>query len=769
VTEVIAMETVDNSLTYLCQKIKEREQRTPLSFKEFLGLSEEKPDLILRNIFQVFYDMIYSYIGDGVDEYPDDPESINYVYYDCSSLFEDGTDHPFFADRLFANRLINHIASFKRGIQQNRIYIFEGPHGCGKSTFLNNLLMKFEQYTKTEGGSIYETVWRLDKKELGVVSDREAHYILEQLRSLVDSSASATQGDEKDQLFNLMNKEYLDVPCPSHDHPLLLIPKAYRRELLDDLIKDEDFKQRLISEKQFEWVFRDHPCTICMSLYQTLLDMFDSPSKVFEMVFARRYLFNRRLGQGISVFNPGDRITKTNVMTNQLLQNQLNSILRDSNSVRYLYSRYANTNNGIYALMDIKAHNKERFANLHGIISEGVHKVEDIEENVNSLFLALMNPEDQENVVDTQSFSDRITYIKIPYVLDYNTEVKIYKNVFGDQIETCFLPRVLQNFAKVIISTRLKQESEGLQEWIGDSEKYSLYCDKNLQLLKMDIYTGFIPPWLTEEDRKSFTAKRRRKVIAESETEGDKGFTGRDSIKIFNEFYSTYAKKDKLITMAMVCGFFEKHRDGLVRSVPEGFLDSLVCLYNYTVLQEVKESLYYYNEKRISREVQNYLFAINFEVGRTAKCVYTGEELEITEEFLEGIENRLLGLNSEKSQRWSFRKDAQNQYTSKTLTQEMHLDGKAIRETQLYQSLHQRYVHNLKENVLDPFLKNDNFRSAIKDYATEAFKSYDKRIREDVNLLMQNLKKKYGYTQQGAKEVCIYVVDNNLAQTFSGQ
>ena len=63
-TEVIAMETVDNSLTYLCQKIKEREQRTPLSFKEFLGLSEENPDLILRNIFQVFYDMIYSYIGD---------------------------------------------------------------------------------------------------------------------------------------------------------------------------------------------------------------------------------------------------------------------------------------------------------------------------------------------------------------------------------------------------------------------------------------------------------------------------------------------------------------------------------------------------------------------------------------------------------------------------------------------------------------------------------------------------------------------------------
>jgi len=41
------------------------------------------------------------------------------------------------------------------------------------------------------------------------------------------------------------------------------------------------------------------------------------------------------------------------------------------------------------------------------------------------------------------------------------------------------------------------------------------------------------------------------------------------------------------------------------------------------VLQEVKESLYCYNEERISKEIQNYLFAINFDIGRTERCVYT--------------------------------------------------------------------------------------------------------------------------------------------------
>ena len=155
-------------------------------------------------------------------------------------------------------------------------------------------------------------------------------------------------------------------------------------------------------------------------------------------------------------------------------------------------------------------HNIERLIELHNIISEGVHKVQDIEENVNSLFIALMNPEDKKNIQNIQSFSDRINYVNISYVLDLNTEVDIYRDIFGRHIDVAFLPRVLHNFARVIISSRLSLRSEAMLEWIGDTDKYRRYCDKNLQLLKMEIYTGYIPTWLTEEDRKRLTAKRRR-------------------------------------------------------------------------------------------------------------------------------------------------------------------------------------------------------------------------------------------------------------------
>jgi hypothetical protein len=220
--------------------------------------------------------------------------------------------------------------------------------------------------------------------------------------------------------------------------------------------------------------------------------------------------------------------------------------------------------------------------------------------------------------------------------------------------------------------------------------------------------------------------------------------------------------------MTMLYNFFVKTREDLHKALPKGFLDSLVRLYDYTILQEVKESLYYYNEEQISRDIQNYIFAVNFEGGSIEICTFTGDKLEITEEFLQDIEDRILGRSPDQKKRQEFRKETQKEYTSKTLTQEIMMGGKSLQETRLYESMHERYVYNLKEKVLDPFLENENFRRAIKDYDTEHFKTYSKRIKDDVSFLINNLCSRYHYTKQSAKEVCMYVIDRNLSKTFAG-
>ncbi|MEE8481668.1 MAG: serine protein kinase PrkA, partial [Desulfobacterales bacterium] len=255
------MEDIEKAIQSLNRSMIEQDQRSPTPFEEFLKVITARPTIAIRNVFQVFHDMVKTCVGEGIDEYHDDPESINFVSYDFSRLLVEGADHPFFADRLFANRFINHIEALRRGAQQNKIYIFDGPPGCGKSTFLNNLLRKFEEYTNTEDGSRFETVWRLDRKLFGGFTEHETMPFIEKLSQLMDNyvqnrdelsdnqnfpHSTRTQNKFfKEQNYPYLTEDYIEVPCPSHDHPILMVPKNYRRQFLDDLFKNDEFKWKL--------------------------------------------------------------------------------------------------------------------------------------------------------------------------------------------------------------------------------------------------------------------------------------------------------------------------------------------------------------------------------------------------------------------------------------------------------------------------------------------------------------------------------------------
>ena len=758
---------VDQTLDLLDKNINDYQRFVPVPFEKFLNSLKENPSQILRNIFQTFHDMIQYYVDESEDTITGDIDKLTFTNYDCSRLFVEDSENPYFTDMLFANRFMKQMEYLRHGAQQNRIYIFDGPHGCGKSTFLNNLLKKFEIYANTEKGLRYEIVWRLNIKKL---QDKDSSLSVSAFEKFIHYIEKEEDPDVKhgldDRLYAGTNTEYIEVPCISHDNPFLAIPKDQRRIVLDELIKNDEFKWRLFTEKEYEWVFKEEVCTICSSIYHSLLERLGNPTEVFKMLYARPYYFNRRLGNGISVFNPGDRPLKQNIIYNQMLQKRINALFRDSNVIHYLYSRFAKINNGIYALMDIKAHNIDRMVELHNIISEGLHKVEDIEERVDSLFFALMNPEDKSSIRDFPSFEDRIQYINIPYVLDFKTEVKIYHNIFGRHIEGSFLPMVLENFARIIICTRIGKKSLALTQWIKDPLKYKNFCDDQLLLLKMELFSGNVPKWLGEEDIKSLDNNMLTIIIAESEIYGKEGLSGRDAIKIFDRFYSKYAKEDRLINMSDLCTFFRKLDDQPKKIIPPGFLESLLRMYDYSILQQVKESLYYYNEERIVKDIKNYISAVTNDIDSIVKCIFTKEEIHVTEAFLESIENRLLSENMETKRRQEIRNDVLKEFTTRALSHEIMIEGKNIMETRLFESLYERYVHNLKKRVLEPFIENENFRNAIKDFDTDKFKAHDKRIKKDVKFMLDNLSKKFGYTTQGANEACIYVIDNGLANKF---
>jgi hypothetical protein len=206
----------------------------------------------------------------------------------------------------------------------------------------------------------------------------------------------------------------------------------------------------------------------------------------------------------------------------------------------------------------------------------------------------------------------------------------------------------------------------------------------------MEIYTGYIPKWLQDEDRKRLTAKRRRRIIAESDAEGQHGISGRDSIKIFNDFFSTYAKEDKRINMSDLCKFFAKVHGDVRDLIPQGFLDSLLRMYDYTVLQEVKESLYCYNETDCT---ETRITFCHQHKSNVVACTYTRRN-----GYHGGVhgrdENRLLLRRLGPACR--FRKDAQRN-TPPTRSPKNH--GRGVVLKPVFPDLRDRYVHNLKKGA----------------------------------------------------------------------
>ena len=173
------------------------------------------------------------------------------------------------------------------------------------------------------------------------------------------------------------------------------------------------------------------------------------------MLHARRFTFSKQIGDGITIYNPSDELPRTKVKTNKTIQDKLDRIFTDRR-VEYKFSEFAEVNNGIYGLMDVIDNNECRFKFLHGLVSEGLHKVENIEETSDSIFIVTANDISNNKNMDEESFKDRIEKIEMNYILDVETQLKVYFDNFGTKVKDYFLPEVLENFAKIIISSRLK-------------------------------------------------------------------------------------------------------------------------------------------------------------------------------------------------------------------------------------------------------------------------------------------------------------------------
>ncbi|KXB08912.1 hypothetical protein AKJ59_00145, partial [candidate division MSBL1 archaeon SCGC-AAA385M02] len=414
--------------------------------------------------------------------------------------------------------------------------------------------------------------------------------------------------------------------------------------------------------------------------------------------------------------------------------------------VKFDHSIHAKSNNGIYALMDLKDNNQKRFTDLRGIVSEGRHRVNSIEEKVKGLFLIVTNPEDEDGIVD-KAMDDRKKVTKMNYVLVPKTQNKIFHKVFGDGIDNRFHPNIIDSFSRILISTRMitKKDKNILLTWIDDADEYSFIIDDDLLILRMQIYDGDIPEWLSDIDVQNFVYDVRKSVIDMALEDGEKGVSDRKAIEIFGDLINYYSN-DEYIGIKKMKNYCERVNIDLLEKIPQGFVDAVERYYIYIVSQEIKECMFVRNEEKIKRDLKNYLYSLNYNIGDTLTNPCTSDTFVLTKDWLKKIEMSMFGAYND-----TLRRNVFKRYISETICYE------DIEQSEQFKKLYADYTYGLKSNILKEFQESKSFVQSINDYGTEYFNSYDNKIRKNVDNLITNMVDKYNYTTKSAKEVCRYI------------
>ena len=739
--------TLENALKLLEHEQNKKRIAAPITFVEFLNKAEEKPHFALRNMFQYFYDMIHHYARPLSTAETDSCLIPNEYAYDPNSLFVNGLDKPFFIDRFFMESLFNLAHNLSKG-QENRFYLFEGSPGSGKSRFLDGLIDRFEAYSRSDEGARYELIWKLpvDNAEKGVV-------------------------------------KFLEVPCPHHDNPILLIPKEHRRQFVSELIGDRTQREDVLNNASFAWVFKKEACSICDSVTNALLQKGKSMDEILGMAHARRYILNRKIGYGVSVFTPGDNISIDEVIRNEQIEDQLNKLFGGSPKINYYYSRLAQTNDGIMVLMDLKQENIDRLRKLHGIISDEVHRTLDLEERTSSLFLITMNPgdageatqgeqkqgEQKAKFLTEQSYKDRTQKIIVPSLLDYTLEMQVYNANFGQNAFTeGFLPGIIEGFAKTVVSSRINNNSSQVIDKMlnTNKERYKYYTDDAYVLLRLNLFAGIMPTWLSEDDKKKFSHEQLKMVFKEFPEDGTKGISGRDA----NNYLSAMlADRDKMLRKDQKTRYdMNKLKEFIRTKMMPGtvlrptFVDALENSYNYDLLTQINEALFMINEEHIDKDLADYVTTLSFEPGSQYVSLLTGREINVTPETFTMVENV---MNIPKDQRVKYRNYMRDTVVQQCMTSQEHamewLSGQ-----EFFKKMKGTYLYNLRTNALKQYHSIDLLRDCVKEFGTQNYQGFDEKVRRDTKQLLKKLRTDFGYTVLGAKQVILYTIDNKLYDKF---
>ncbi len=737
-------------------KTRFEDSKRVLSFEEYFDLCRKQPYRFTRNAA--------AYICDAIDFSGTEDVKVRrhqerrYTIFNHTSV-ESPT--PLVGHEAVQQRLVKILRGFSHAGRADKLILMHGPNGSAKSSLVRILYDGIEDYSQREEGMAFSFSWvfphdSFDRRTLGIGPKATENF--------ADSYARL----EQDQIGAIVRSEL-------GENPLYLVPRTEREALFDSWLSSAtspaEHKRLEICRESFLRAELSHKNSL---IFEALMNNYGGDiSKVLRHVRVERLYLSTRLRKGLVTIEP--QLAVDAGMRQVTLDRSLANLPASLQSLNLfqLEGHLIDGNRGMVEFNDLLKRPIEHFKYLLSTSETGTLSLGGILVFLDTVFIGSTNDRQLEAFrehPEYNSFKARIELVKVPYLLRFSEEEKIYLDTARKAAGSKeIVPHTTKLLALWAVAARLKKPLLKNKNALLSKVLESLSpIDKAL------IYnSGEVPESLSEEQRRELRG-HIEELAAEHQRlpyyEGLLGPSARElkallQITAQNDQFPTlspnaiFAELRELVKRPQDFEYLRQESMGLYHNF-EGLIEEVRKVWLDWVEEEMRESLDLEQNHQLREFLKNYVFHTTHHVrGEKIRNRVTGKSEDPDASLMKEFE-QLAAVPSGASA--EFRKNIIARLGAWSVDNSKRVMGDELPYVEIFPDLMEKLVGHFRES------QNSKIRSMgalvldLKEIEAVTEASSDaQQLSESRQMLMKvykGLQERFGYGPKGAQEALVELI-----------
>ena len=721
------------------------QDRTILSFDEYMEIVKTEPQTHLRSAAQYLVDM-FNFYGTTQIDLPVGPVK-RYNLFDMPFL---AGEHRVAGQEQIQNQIYHCLENFSRQGRVNKLILLHGPNGSAKTSLVQCIMAAMEHYSLEKEGALYTFNWIFPNKVPGQ-----------------DQIGFSENGDSTTSVQSLAHLQSDDIdariPSEMHDHPFFLLPTKQRLDFIEEI-----FPKKIRDEKNF-----------CLGHYLRSGDLSQKNRKIFDSLLSsyggklrdvlkhvqiERFYMSKRYRRGAATIEP--QLSVDAKMQQVTADKTLAALPKTLHHVSLFEPTgpLVSANRGLIEYSDLLKRPVEAFKYLLSTVETSNVEMDSFVLHLDMVFISSTNDtylEAFKEHPDFPSFKGRMELIKAPYLLYYHQEKQIYQQSISEKMLGCHIaPHAIELAALWGILTRMRRNDPDQHP-----KQFAGIIKELTPLEKLKLYdTGETPGRLTRQEER-LLRQHLPDLITETLSypnyEGRFGASARELHTILlnaahhsnYDFLSPEAVLDeikKLLSAKSVYPFLKQEIVGKYHD-HKAFLDQTRDLYLDLLDNEIRESMgitaNHSELKLFTRYVEHVSHWVKKEkIWDSVSNTYIDPDLQLMEE----IEEILMSKNEKVS---DYRHSIISTIAAKALENP--------NEKPAYVDIFKHLLADLRNDFFEKRRSvivrlNENF---LKYTADDPYKLEAKET-EQCEKMLTCLQEQFGYHQDSARSAVAFLMKN---------